>query len=134
MSHFTTVKTGLKDVNILKKVIERKGWSLTEAEVGQKVLVKGWEKRTYEADMQFSVGCSYGIGVTVEENGDLRLEADWWAIETFTEKTQQSIIDEITREYAYVTVMDKVHKLGYDVVEEKVGASQEVRILLRKWQ
>jgi hypothetical protein len=134
MSHFTTVKTTLNDVTLLKQAIKRLEWTFTEAEAGAKVQVKGWEDHTLEADLEIKCGCLYGIGVNVQADGSCVLDADWWAIETYTGFTQESLIEKLTHEYAYVTVMDKVHSLGYDVVEESASADNQLRIVVRRWQ
>lgn len=134
MSHFTTVQTQLKDVGTLKKALSSLGWGFVEADVNTKLAVQGWEGAVLEADIAVQSGCKYGIGVNIQEDGTCILEADWWAIETFTERTRETILQELTQRYAYCTVMDKIHDLGYQVVEEKEQADRHLRIVVRKWQ
>lgn len=133
MSHFASVETQISDLEVLKKAIERIDLKFEVSRDGSPIKIKGWEKSSLEAEMEIKTGCSYGIGVVQSENGKYGLEADWWAIETYTGKTQKEITDSIKKEYAYVTVMEKISTLGYTLVEEKVDADNQVKLVLRKW-
>ncbi|WP_020614514.1 DUF1257 domain-containing protein [Sediminispirochaeta bajacaliforniensis] len=131
MSHFTQVKTQIKEMEMLKKALEALGMEFTEAKEGEKLMVKGWEDRSVEAELSINPGCSYGIAVTTAENG-YELNADWWAIETYTGKTREKILGSIEKQYAYETVMDKVRKQGYSVVTEE-ESSESIKLVVRRW-
>lgn len=131
MSHFTKVETQLKDLGTICKALQRMELTWRMAENGQKIAIKGLEKQMAEADLEIKTGCSYSVGVQLGET--CKLVADWWAIETYTGKTQQEFIDGLTKEYAYVTVMDRVSQMGYSVVSEEENAGQEIRVVVRKW-
>ncbi len=131
MSHFTKVKTKIKDLNMLKQALKALGLTFEEAENDQKVIVKGWEKNNIEADMSINPGCSYGIAVT-KVNEEYELNADWWAIETYTGKTQQELLNKIEKQYAYETIMDKIKKQGYSVVTEE-ESKEQIKLVVRRW-
>ena len=133
MSHFASVETQISDLELLKKALARLEMGCESSKDNQPLRIKGWEKAFLQAEMEIKTGCSYSIGVVQRENGKYGLEADWWAIETYTGKTQKEIIDSVKREYAYVTVLDKVSTLGYSIVEEKVDSENQVKLVLRKW-
>lgn len=133
MSHFTRVQSKIRDIERLKQVLDTLGYAYREAEQGQQLSIKGWEGETAQAVLEINPGCSYGIGVVVDQEGTCELVADWWAIETWTERTQTDFVQEITRQYAYETVMDKVRSAGYSVVTEEQDESNQVRVVVRKW-
>ena len=131
MSHFTKVKTKIKDLNMLKQALEALGMSFEEAENRQKVVVKGWENNNVEAEMSINPGCSYGIAVN-RVNDEYELNADWWAIETWTGKTQQELLNKIDKQYAYETIMDKIKSQGYSVVTEE-ESKEQIKLVVRRW-
>lgn len=133
MSHFTTIETQLKSLETLTRALDRLEVPYIRAESGHKLGVKGLEKQQAEVDLEIKTGSAYSVGVRVGQDGTCELVADWWAIETFTGRTQTDFVDSLTREYAYVTVMDRVHDMGYSVVTEEESASKQIRLVVRKW-
>ena len=69
MSHFTTVQTRIHDVVCLADVLKELGFSVTQAEQGQKLQVRGYEGQKAEADMVVHASKSYDIGVIVGPKG-----------------------------------------------------------------
>jgi hypothetical protein len=133
VSHFTKVKSKIKNLTFLKKALTSLGYAFQEAEAGQTLEIKGWEGEKTKAVLEINPGCSYGIGVIVNEDETCELVADWWAIETYTERKQEDFVKEITKQYAYETVMDKVKKAGYSTVTEEQDDKDQIHIVLRKW-
>lgn len=131
MSHFTKVKTKIKNLEMLKQALQVIGLTFTEAEENEQVTVKGWENNNLEAQMSIDPGCSYGIAVNKVDDG-YELNADWWAIETYTGKTQQEFLSTIEKQYAYETIMDKIKQQGYSVVTEE-ESKEQIRIVVRRW-
>jgi len=134
MSHITRVETKIKDLRFLQKALDTLGMSYRIAENGDKLNVQGYTKDEVIAscDMEIKTGCKYGIGI--KKAGELfEVSADWWAIETFTGIKQDELLNKIMRQYAYETVMDKVHKMGYIVVQETADTKNAVRITVRRW-
>lgn len=134
MSHFVKVETKITDLNMLKQALDNLGITYNEAVESQKLSIKGWEGEHAKAIMEIDSGCSYGIGLNVTEEGNVQFEADWWAIETYAERTKEEIVNEFTRQYAYETVLEKVRAKGYELVNEEEDNQQNIRLVLRKWQ
>ncbi|WP_245534082.1 DUF1257 domain-containing protein [Alkalispirochaeta alkalica] len=118
---------------MLKQALKSLGIAYTEATQGTTLSIKGWEQETAQASLSIETGCSYPIGVTVNAEGEVDFVADWWAIETWTERKQSDILAEFTRQYAYETVMDKVRSSGYDLVSEECDSEERLRVVVRKW-
>ncbi|WP_028973412.1 DUF1257 domain-containing protein [Spirochaeta cellobiosiphila] len=134
MSHFVKVETKITELGMLKKALEALEMSWEEAEQEQMLSIKGWDGEFGKAKLKVDTGCSYPIGINIDEEGKIFMEADWWAIETYTERNKESLLNEITRQYAYETVLEKVRSQGYELVNEEEDEKQQVRLVLRKWQ
>lgn len=134
MSHISKVNTKIKDLLYLKKALQSLGMTCIEAEGQNTITVSGYEKNEIIEDcvMEIKVGAKYGIGVR-KKGTDLEIVADWWAIETFTGQKQEDLINKITRQYAYETIMDKIKDLGYGLVQEEQDSKQNVRLTVRRW-
>ncbi len=103
MSHFTTVATKINDLVALTRALDKLKLKYTQAEEG--VVVKGWRGQTSLAEISIHMG-RYDIGVVKNEDGTYGLQADWWGIETTVGKTEQEMVDELNREYAYQKVVN----------------------------
>jgi hypothetical protein len=134
MSHIAKIDTKIKDLAYLKKALKTLGIQFTEAEEGETLTLKGYGKNEVIADcvMEIKTGSSYSVGIRKKEKG-YEVAADWWAIETFTGQKQEDIMNRITRQYAYETIMDKIKGMGYRVVQEDQDAKENLRITVRRW-
>jgi hypothetical protein len=134
VSHITKVDTKINDLLFLKKALQTLGIRFIEAEEGEPLTLKGYGKNEIITGciMEIKTGSSYSIGIRRKEKG-YEVVADWWAIETFTEQKQEDIMNRITRQYAYETIMDKVRGLGYSIVQEEQDKKENLRITVRRW-
>jgi Protein of unknown function (DUF1257). len=135
MSHISIVDTKIQNLTYLKKALASLNMQFTEASEEQRLTVCGYGKgEDIEGClMEIKTGSKYGIGIRQQE-GKYEFVADWWAIETFTGQKQEDLLNKLTRQYAYETVMDKVKNMGYSVVQENEDAKQNVRITVRRWK
>ena len=134
MSHISKIDTKIKDLNMLKKALEVLGMGYTEAQNGQKITLHGYGNDEIIENCIFEIktGSKYSIGIRKVEN-DYEVVADWWAIETFTGQKQDEIMNKITRQYAYETIIDKVKGMGYSVVQEDEDTKNNIHITVRRW-
>ena len=134
MSHIAKVDTKIKDLVYLKKALTTLGIQFVEAKEGETLTLKGYGKNEIITDciMEIKTESSYSIGIRRNEKG-YEVAADWWAIETFTEQKQEDIMNRITRQYAYETIMDKVKGMGYSIVQEEQDTKENLRITVRRW-
>ena len=134
MSHISKIDTKIKDLNMSKKALEVLGMGYTEAQNGQKITLHGYGKDEIIENCIFEIktGSKYSIGIRKVEN-DYEVVADWWAIETFTGQKQDEIMNKITRQYAYETIIDKVKGMGYSVVQEDEDTKNNIHITVRRW-
>jgi hypothetical protein len=133
MSHIAKIDTKIKDLSYLKKALAALNIQFVEAE-GETLTLKGYSKKEVITGclMEIKTGSSYSIGIRRKEKG-YELVADWWAIETFTGQKQEDIVNKITRQYAYETIMDKIKGMGYSVIQEEQDVKENLRITVRRW-
>jgi hypothetical protein len=134
MSHIAKIDTKIKDLAYLKKALQTLNIQYVEAEAGEVLTLKGYGKNEVIKDciMEIKTGSSYSIGIRKKEKG-YEVAADWWAIETFTGQKQEDIMNKITRQYAYETIMDKIKGMGYSVIQEEQDVKDNLRITVRRW-
>ncbi|MBN2627502.1 MAG: DUF1257 domain-containing protein [Spirochaetales bacterium] len=132
MSHISKVETRLKDMQTLVRALSHLGYETEEAREGVKLTLEGWNGETLEADLVIRLEGPFSIGVNRREEG-LELSADWWGVETYTDRKQDEILGEIQKQYAYETVMDKISAGGYSVVTEEQDSGENLHIVVRRW-
>ena len=132
MSHFTTVETKIKNLNLLKRVLKELGYAYTEAEVNQQVKVRGYQGQKTDAEIVIHASKTYDIGVRVTEKGVVFV-ADWWGVETTRGVSEEVFIKQIVQRYSYHTVMEAVQAKGYTVAEEEVEEDQTIKLKIKGW-
>lgn len=133
MSHFTTVATKINDLTCLIRALNKLGYKYQQAEQGQTVQVRGWRGQMEQAELCINTG-RYDIGVVKHEDGTYGLVADWWGIETTVGKTEQEVVEELNREYAYQKVVVACEEQGYTIDEQTVAEDGTIKISVSKWE
>ena len=132
MSHFTNVQTRIRDLTCLTAALKDLGYEFTEAKAGQKVVVRGYQKDTVEADISIKASKKFDIGVVVTDSG-VEFVADWWGVETGRGVTQDEFVQLVTQRYAYHKVKKEAVKRGYRLDMEEVKEDQTISIKVSKW-
>ena len=129
MSHFTKIKTKIKCLVTLQRVIEAMGFSVKQ-NVTQ---VRGYQGDLTEAAMVIDTKSSYDIGVVQTLDG-YELVGDWDMLQVRAGVEQEEFVSELNKKYAYYKIMDEVAKQGYDVVEESENEEQVMTVKVRRWR
>ena len=134
MSHISKIDTKIKNLKFLKKALETLEMEYIEASENVPLTLQGYGKDEEIENCIFEIktGSKYSIGLRRKEE-NYEFVADWWAIETFTGLKQEEILNKITGQYAYETIMDKVKDLGYSVVQEEEDTKNNIRLTVRRW-
>lgn len=135
MSHISKIDTKIQNLQCLKKALNTLGIAYIEAEENCCLTLMGYGKNEQIENciMEIKTGCSYSIGIRKQENR-YEVVADWWAIETFTGQKQEDLLQRLTRQYAYETVMDKIKDMGFSIVQEEQDLKNNTRITVRRWE
>jgi hypothetical protein len=129
MSHFTKLKTKIKCLVTLQRVIEAMGFSIKE-NVKQ---CRGYQGELTEAEMVIDTKSSYDIGVVKTVDG-YELVGDWDMLQVRAGIEQEDFVSELNKKYAYYRIMDEVAKQGYDVIEEQEDEKQVMTVKVRRWR
>lgn len=129
MSHFTTVKTKIRDLVCLKQALEDLGLAYSEAEEGVKV--KGYLGQETTADLVIHASKTYDVGVRATVDG-FELISDWWGVETTLGLTEQEFVNKVSQRYAYHKVVKEVKVRGFSI-EADEEQEDTIQLTVRKW-
>ena len=126
MSHFSKIKTSLKELSLLQKSLQDLGINWT-TEVNT---VSGYRDQKQFANLVIKQSNNYDIGFTW--NGfeyqlvtDLQFWQQPWSVELF--------ISKITQRYAYHSILKATTEKGFQTVEELTQENGSIRLTLQRW-
>lgn len=128
MSHFSTVKTELRQLEPLVKALEDLGYAPEQGEHS----VRGYRGQTVTAD----------VAVTMQTGGDLgfRWNAATGAYELVTDLDlwKQTIpverfLAKLTQRYAVNTVLSATQSEGFQVAEQSLRQDGSIELVVTRW-
>ena len=128
MSHFSTIKTQLKDKEPLIKALNNLGYMINQEEK----FVKGYKGKFTAVDISMNLPGDTKVGFKWDNNSnsyELVTDLDLWKFEIPVER----FISKVTQMYAYETIISKTKDDGYQVVEQKNQNDGSIELVLTKW-
>ena len=128
MSHFSTIKTQLKDAKPLIKALNNLGYIINNEEK----FVKGYRGKFTAVDISMNLPSDTKVGFKWDKNSnayELVTDLDLWKFEIPVER----FISKVTQMYAYHTIISKTNEDGYQVVEQKNKNDGSIELVLTKW-
>ena len=128
MSHFSTIKTQLKDAEPLIKALNNLGYMINQEEK----FVKGYKGKFTAVDISMNLPGDTKVGFKWDNNSnayELVTDLDLWKFELPVER----FISKITQMYAYETIISKTKEDGYQIVEQKNQNDGSIELVLTKW-
>ena len=128
MSHFSTVKTELRQLEPLVQALEDLGYS---PEQGERP-VRGYRGQTVTAD----------LAVTMQEGGDLGFrwndQSGAYELVTDLDLWKQTIpierfLAKLTQRYAFNTVLSATSIEGFQVSEQRVTQDGSIELVVTRW-
>ena len=129
MSHFSTIKTQLKDAEPLIKALNNLGYTINQEEK----FVKGYKGKFTAVDISMNLPSDTKVGFKWDNNSnayELVTDLDMWKFELPVER----FISKITQMYAYETIISKTKEDGYQIVEQKNQNDGSIELVLTKWE
>ena len=129
MSHFSTIKTQLKDTEPLIKALNTLGFTINQ----EKKFVKGYRGKFTAVDISMDLPGETKVGFKWDNNSnayELVTDLDLWKFELPVER----FISKVTQMYAYQTIISKTKDDGYQIVEEKNRSDGSIELVLTKWE
>ena len=128
MSHFSTIKTQLKETEPLIKALNVLGYEANQEEK----FVKGYRGKFTAVDISMSLSEDTKVGFKWNNNSnayELVTDLDLWKFEIPVER----FISKVTQMYAYQTIISKTKADGYQIVEQKNKNDGSIELVLTKW-
>ena len=128
MSHFSTIKTQLKDADPLIKALNNLGYIINQDEK----FVKGFRGKFTAVDISMNLPGETKVGFKWNNNSnayELVTDLDLWKFELPVER----FISKVTQMYAYHTIISKTKEDGYQIVEQKNKNDGSIELVLTKW-
>ena len=128
MSHFSTIKTQLKDSEPLSKALNNLGYTINQEEK----YVKGFRSKFTAVDISMNLPGDTKVGFKWDNNSnayELVTDLDLWKFEIPVER----FISKVTQMYAYETIISKTKEDGYQIVEQKNQNDGSIELVLTKW-
>ena len=129
MSHFSTIKTQLKEVKPLITALNQLGYEINH----DKKFVKGYKGQFTAVDLSIDLPGNTKVGFKWNNNSnayELVTDLDLWNLDIPVER----FISKITQMYAYNTIVSKTRDEGYQIVEEKNQNDGSIELVLTKWE
>ena len=129
MSHFSTIKTQLKEVKPLIQALKNLGYIINQEEK----FIKGFRGKFTAVDISLNLPGDTKVGFKWDTNSnsyELVTDLDLWKFEIPVER----FISKVTQMYAYQTIISKTQEDGYQIVEQKNKNDGSIELVLTKWE
>ena len=129
MSHFSTIKTQLREAEPLIKALTQLGYEFNQEEK----FVKGYKGQFTAVDISMDLPSETKVGFKWDNNSnayELVTDLDLWKFNLPVER----FISKVTQMYAYQTIISKTEEDGYQIVEQKNQNDGSIELVLTKWE
>ncbi|MCU0535948.1 MAG: DUF1257 domain-containing protein [Hydrococcus sp. Prado102] len=126
MSHFSNIKTQIRNLSSLKAALTEMGLDWKEGPIP----VRGYQGQTRTAEVVVEQKNNYDIGFSWNGNEyELVADLQYWqqplSVEGFLRK--------VTQGYALQTVLSESNKQGFQVSEQQKNADGSIRLVVQRW-
>ena len=127
MSHFSKIKTILRDLALLQKSLDDLGVRWDENIKS----LNGYKSQKCFANLVIKQNNNYDIGFTWNGTeyqlvADLQFWQQPWSVELF--------LDKITQRYAYNSILKATETQGFQTVEELTQENGSIKLTLQRWK
>jgi hypothetical protein len=126
MSHFSQIKTQIRNLNSLQAALTDLG---IDWKSGSKT-VRGYRGQTRNAEITIEQDNGYDVGFSwngkeYELVADMQYWQQSWSVEGF--------LRQVTQRYAYHTVVNETARQGFHIAEQKQNEDGSIRVLVQRW-
>ena len=129
MSHFSTIKTKIKETEPLIRALDLLGYNPSKDEK----FVKGYQGKFTAVDISLDLPENTKVGFKWDNKTnsyELVTDLDLWKYNLPVER----FISKVTQMYAYQTIISQTQKDGYQIVEQKHENDGSIELVLTKWE
>jgi hypothetical protein len=126
MSHFSQIKTQIRNLDSLKEALTDLGinWQPGTREV------RGYQGQTHAAEVTIEQDNGYDIGF--KWNGkeyELVSDLQYWQ----QNLSVDGFLRQVTQRYAYQTVVKETTRAGFEVAEQQKNKDGSIRLVVQRW-
>lgn len=126
MSHFSQIKTQIRDLSSLQA-------ALTDLGIAWKPgpqAVRGYQGQTHNAEVVIEQDNGYDIGFSQNQNHyELIADLQYWNQPLSVE----GFLKQVTQRYAYQTVLKETTRQGFELTEQQHQQDGSIRLVLQRW-
>jgi hypothetical protein len=129
MSHFSTIKTQLKDKDVLLEALNLLQYNVKEK---QDLVIENPSHAEEHPVMNACIAVAPDIGFCWNENTqsyDLYSDEQTWSLPT----PPNRFVDKVTQQYARMTIHNTMEKEGWQVSEEWEMDDNSIELTLTRW-
>jgi len=126
MSHFSQIKTQIRDLSSLKAALTDVGvdWKAGDQPV------KGYRGQTCTAEVTIEQDNGYDVGFSWNgQEYELVADLQYWQ----QPLTVQGFLNQVTQRYAYHTVVEETTRQGFQLSEQQQQQDGSIRLVLQRW-
>ncbi|MEM7594504.1 MAG: DUF1257 domain-containing protein [Cyanobacteria bacterium P01_A01_bin.83] len=126
MSHFSNIKTKIRNLNSLKA-------ALKDLDIDWKdgpAIVRGYQGKTHQADIVVEQNNNYDFGFSWNGSEyDLVADLQYWE----QPLTVEGFLRQVTQRYAYNTVVNETANQGFTITEQKEREDGSISLVVQRW-
>ena len=125
MSHFSTIKTKIKNKSELLEALQLLQYDVQE----DQELINPIDHQHEKVKVDVSIGND--IGFRLNNNGEYELVAD---IQTWNQPIPpKRFVEKVTQQYARMTVHNQIKEMGFQVEEEWEMDDNSIELIVTRW-
>ena len=126
MSHFSNIKTKIRNLSFLKAALNDMGIDWKEGSE----TIRGYQGQTRDAQVVVEQNNNYDFGFSWN-GSEYELVADlqYWQ----QPLTVDGFLRKVTQRYAYHTIIEETTKQGFEVSEQQKNQDGSIRLVLQRW-
>lgn len=127
MSHFSNIKTKIRNLNFLKAALK----DLDVDWKNSSGVVRGYQGQTHQAEVVIEQNNSYDFGFCWN-GSEYELVADlqYWQ----QPLTVDGFLRQVTQRYAYHTVVNETANQGFAIAEKVKNEDGSIRLVVQRWR
>ncbi len=131
MSHFTIIKTQIKDRECLIEALLNLNYVVKE-----NVPILGYAGRKTRGDVVVKTGKQYDVGFNRCPEEIYQMVADWYGARRAVGRSESEFLGEVQREYSTIKVIRSVKAKGYSIQSRTEAETGEIHLVAvkRGWQ
>lgn len=127
MSHFTIIKTKIKDRECLIESLLNLNYIVRE-----NVPVLGYSGRKTHGDVVVKTGKPYDVGFNRDPENIYQMVADWYGARRAIGRSEFEFLGEVQQEYSTNKVIRSVKAKGYSVQSRRETETGEIQLVVVK--